>query len=83
MLPRGFSKLPVQGGARIVAFAGFIEGTGFYSGVAENIGLQKCAAQAGEPGNYCVGIPTFFGKVAGKECGRRSLRRCWRMGAWR
>merc|ERR1719327_1699359 len=27
-----FSKLPVQGGAQIVAFAGFIETTGFFSG---------------------------------------------------
>merc|ERR1719282_2161873 len=68
-----FSKLPVQGGAQIVAFAGFIETTGFFSGEAKNIGLQRCATQAGEPGNYGVGFPTFFGKVADPEVRKRKL----------
>merc|ERR1712061_429208 len=44
-----FSKLPVQGGAQIVAFAGFVETTGFFSGESKNIGLQRCATQGGEP----------------------------------
>merc|ERR1719382_114889 len=68
-----FSKLPVQGGAQIVAFAGFIETTGFFSGEAKNIGLQRCATQGGEPGNYGVGFPTFFGKVADPETRKRKL----------
>merc|ERR1712050_601917 len=68
-----FSKLPVQGGAQIVAFAGFIETTGFFSGEAKNIGLQRCATQAGEPGNYGVGFPTFFGKVEDAEVRKRKL----------
>merc|ERR1711920_785031 len=68
-----FSKLPVQGGAQIVAFAGFIETTGFFSGESKNIGLQRCATQGGEPGNYGVGFPTFFGKVADPETRKRKL----------
>merc|ERR1711920_888533 len=68
-----FSKLPVQGGAQIVAFAGFVETTGFFSGESKNIGLQRCATQGGEPGNYGVGFPTFFGKVADPETRKKKL----------
>ena len=34
-----FSKLPMQTGAQMVAFAGFVKATGFFSCVAKNIGL--------------------------------------------
>jgi len=68
-----FSKLPVQGGAQIVAFAGFMETTGFNSGEAKNIGFQRCATMAGEPGNYGVGFPTWAGKVADPELRKKKL----------
>merc|ERR1712013_456193 len=48
------SKVPLVGLAQIVAFAGVVELTGFFSGSSE----------PSEPGNYGVGFPNFLGKVA-------------------
>merc|ERR1712013_783278 len=51
------SKVPAVGFAQIVAFAGLIETTGFFSG----------SSQPDEPGNYGIGFPNFVGKVADPE----------------
>merc|ERR1712013_237343 len=51
------SKVPAVGFAQIVAFAGLIETTGFFSG----------SSQPDEPGNYGIGFPNFVGKVADAE----------------
>ena len=51
----------------IVAFADFIETTGFFSGEAKSIGLQRCATHVGEPWT------TFFGKVKDPEARKIKL----------
>jgi len=61
------SKVPLLGWLQIVAFAGTIETTGFFSGEAKSIGFQKCATMDGEPGNYGVGFPNFIGTVDDPE----------------
>merc|ERR1719446_156920 len=43
------SKVPLFGGAQIIAFAGLIETTGFFSGSGGEIGFQKDSTEAGEP----------------------------------
>ena len=64
------SKLPLLGGAQIVAFAGIIETTGFFSGKSTDgrgpraLGQMKDSTEETEPGNYGVGFPNFVGKVA-------------------
>merc|ERR1719265_755636 len=67
------SKLPVLGGAQIVAFAGIIETTGFFSGSATDgrgpraLGQMKDSTEEAEPGNYGIGFPNFIGKVEDPE----------------
>jgi hypothetical protein len=61
------SKVPLLGWLQILAFAGTIETTGFFSGEAKSIGFQKCATMDGEPGNYGVGFPNFIGTVDDPE----------------
>jgi hypothetical protein len=56
-------QVPLFGWLQIFAFAGLIETSGFFSGKATAIGLQKDSTQDGEPGNYGVGFPNFIGKV--------------------
>merc|ERR1719476_7652 len=51
------SKVPAVGFAQIVAFAGLIETTGFFSG----------SSTPDEPGNYGIGFPNFVGTVADPE----------------
>merc|ERR1719262_1030006 len=64
------SKLPLLGGAQIVAFAGIIETTGFFSGTSTDgrgpraLGQMKDSTEETEPGNYGIGFPNFVGKVA-------------------
>merc|ERR1712032_1328361 len=64
------SKLPLLGGAQIVAFAGIIETTGFFSGQSTDgrgprgLGQMCDSTESGEPGNYGIGFPNFIGKVA-------------------
>merc|ERR550537_1138522 len=73
------SKLPVLGGAQMVAFAGIIETTGFFSGQATDgrgprgLGQMKDSTESGEPGNYGVGFPTFLGKVEDPEARKTKL----------
>lgn len=64
------SKLPVLGGAQILAFAGVIETTGFFQAASTTDGrgsrgegtfLMSDSTEGGEPGNYGVGFPNFIG----------------------
>merc|ERR1712241_1204275 len=63
------SKLPLLGGAQIVAFAGLIETSGFFSGATtsgrgpRSLGTMMDSTEAAEPGNYGIGFPNFIGKV--------------------
>jgi len=76
------SKLPVLGGAQIVAFAGVIETTGFFQAKSTTDGrgsrgegtfLMKDSTESGEPGNYGVGFPNFVGKVDDPEARKSKL----------
>merc|ERR1712100_499247 len=75
------SKLPVLGGAQIIAFAGLIETTGFFQaesttdgrGPREGVFSMKDSTETGEPGNYGVGFPTFLGKVEDPEARKTKL----------
>jgi hypothetical protein len=64
------SKLPLLGGAQIIAFCGIIETTGFFSGSAtagrgpRGNGTMKDSTESGTPGDYGIGFPNFIGKVA-------------------
>ena len=57
-------KVPLQGGAQVVFFAGLIETSVFFSGKSTGIGYMPGSTQTGEPGNYAVGFPIFWGKGA-------------------
>ena len=65
------ARLPVLGGAQIIAFCGLIETTGFFQassttdgrGPREGLFSMKDSTESAEPGNYGVGFPTFLGKV--------------------
>merc|ERR1712064_195741 len=57
------SKVPLVGLAQIVAFAGSIELSGFFSGTSE----------PSEPGNYGVGFPNFVGKIEDPEARKTKL----------
>jgi hypothetical protein len=67
------SKLPLLGGAQIIAFAGTIETTGFFSGKSTDgrgpraLGQMKDSTEGAEPGNYGIGFPNFIGTVADPE----------------
>ncbi|CAE7245319.1 FCPF [Symbiodinium necroappetens] len=75
------SKLPVLGGAQIIAFCGLIETTGFFQadsttggrGPREGKFSMKDSTESGEPGNYGVGFPTFIGKVEDPEARKSKL----------
>ncbi|CAE7476359.1 FCPB [Symbiodinium sp. CCMP2592] len=80
-MPNGLaalSKLPVLGGAQIIAFAGLIETTGFFQassttdgrGPREGQFSMKDSTETGEPGNYGVGFPNFVGKVEDSKSDR-------------
>ena len=67
-------RLPVLGGAQIIAFARLFETTGFFqaSSTADGRGPEglfsvKDTTKAGDPGNYGVGFPNFLGKVENHE----------------
>jgi len=76
------SKLPVLGGAQIIAFCGLIETTGFFQassttdgrGPREGQFSMKDSTEASEPGNYGVGFPNFIGKVEDPEARKSKLR---------
>ena len=62
-------RLPVLGGAQIMAFAGLIETTGFFQasstdghGPREGQFSMKDSTETGEPGNYGVGSPNVLGQ---------------------
>merc|ERR1712012_487785 len=67
------SKLPLLGGAQIVAFAGLIETSGFFSGATtagrgpRSLGMMMDSTENAEPGNYGIGFPNFIGKVEDPE----------------
>merc|ERR1712216_302816 len=75
------SKLPVLGGAQIIAFAGLIETTGFFQaksttdgrGPREGQFSMKDSTETAEPGNYGVGFPNFLGKVEDPEARKTKL----------
>merc|ERR1711904_677741 len=73
------SKLPLLGGAQIVAFCGVVETTGFFSGRAtEGRGARgnntmKDSTESGTPGDYGIGFPNFVGKVADPQEKRKKL----------
>merc|ERR1711904_650964 len=73
------SKLPLLGGAQIIAFCGVIETTGFFSGRAtEGRGARgnntmKDSTESGTPGDYGIGFPNFVGKVADPQEKRKKL----------
>ena len=74
-------RLPVLGGAQIIAFAGLIETTGFFQassttdgrGPREGEFSMKDSTETGEPGNYGVGFPNFLGKVEDPEARKSKL----------
>ena len=74
-------RLPVLGGAQIIAFCGLIETTGFFQadsttggrGPREGKFAMKDSTESGEPGNYGVGFPTFIGKVEDPEARKSKL----------
>jgi len=73
------SKLPLLGGAQIIAFAGIIETTGFFSGKSTDgrgpraLGQMKDSTEEAEPGNYGIGFPNFVGKVEDPEARKSKL----------
>merc|ERR1711959_556856 len=73
------SKLPLLGGAQIIAFCGVIETTGFFSGKstdgrgARGNGTMKDSTESGTPGDYGIGFPNFIGKVADPEEKKKKL----------
>merc|ERR1711904_202230 len=73
------SKLPLLGGAQIVAFCGIIETTGFFSGKSTDgrgprgLGQMKDSTESGEPGNYGIGFPNFIGSVSDPESRKSKL----------
>lgn len=75
------SKVPVFGGAQIIAFAGLIETTGFFQaesttggrGPREGAFSMSDSTETGEPGNYGVGFPNFLGKVEDPEARKSKL----------
>ena len=74
-------RLPVLGGAQIIAFCGLIETTGFFQadsttggrGPREGKFSMKDSTESGEPGNYGVGFPTFLGTVDDPETRKSKL----------
>ena len=74
-------RLPVLGGAQIIAFAGLIETTGFFQASSTTDGRgprdgqfsMKDSTETGEPGNYGVGFPNFLGKVEDPEARKSKL----------
>ena len=74
-------RLPVLGGAQIIAFAGLIETTGFFQASSTTSGRgpregqfsMKDSTETGEPGNYGVGFPNFLGKVEDPEARKGKL----------
>merc|ERR1719160_1603624 len=81
-IPNGLaavSKIPVLGGAQIIAFCGIIETTGFFSGKSTDgrgpraLGQMKDSTESGEPGNYGIGFPNFLGTVSDPETRKSKL----------
>ena len=74
-------RVPVLGGAQIIAFAGLIETTGFFQAASTTDGrgpregqfAMKDSTETGEPGNYGVGFPNFLGKVEDPEARKSKL----------
>ena len=74
-------RIPVLGGAQIIAFCGLIETTGFFQassttdgrGPREGQFSMKDSTESAEPGNYGVGFPNFLGKVEDPEARKTKL----------
>ena len=81
MLQLSLLRVPVLGGAQIIAFCGLIETTGFFQAASTTDGrgpregqfAMKDSTEAAEPGNYGVGFPTFLGKVEDPEARKSKL----------
>ena len=81
MLKLSLLRVPVLGGAQIIAFCGLIETTGFFQAASTTDGrgpregqfAMKDSTEAAEPGNYGVGFPTFLGKVEDPEARKSKL----------
>jgi len=67
------SKVPLAGWLQILAFAGLIETSGFFSGSSQPIGFMKDSTMDGTPGDYGVGFPNFLGKVDDPEAKNSKL----------
>merc|ERR1719412_406900 len=67
------SKVPLAGWLQILAFAGLIETSGFFSGSSVPIGFMKDSTMDGTPGDYGVGFPNFLGKVDDPEAKKSKL----------
>merc|ERR1711953_1368154 len=67
------SKVPLAGWLQILAFAGIVETTGFFSGSSTAIGFMKDSTMDGTPGDYGIGFPNFIGKVDDPESKQSKL----------
>jgi len=67
------SKVPLAGWLQILAFAGLIETSGFFSGSSVPIGFMQDSTQDGTPGDYGVGFPNFIGTVEDPEAKKSKL----------
>jgi len=67
------SKVPLAGWLQILAFAGIVETTGFFSGSSKAIGFMKDSTMDGTPGDYGIGFPNFIGKVDDPETKQSKL----------
>merc|ERR1719242_2073019 len=67
------SKVPLAGWLQILAFAGLIETSGFFSGSSVPIGFMQDSTQDGAPGDYGIGFPNFIGTVDDPEAKKSKL----------
>merc|ERR1712156_603327 len=67
------SKVPLAGWLQILAFAGVVETSGFFSGSSTAIGFMKDSTMDGTPGDYGIGFPNFIGKVDDPETKQSKL----------
>jgi len=67
------SKVPLLGWVQILAFAGLIETSGFFSGSSKPIGFMKDSTMDGTPGDYGIGFPNFIGTVDDPEAKKSKL----------
>merc|ERR1712151_1439813 len=67
------SKVPLAGWLQILAFAGIVETSGFFSGSSTPVGFMKDSTMDGTPGDFGIGFPNFIGKVDDPEAKKSKL----------